>query len=198
MPACSSRPATRPRSAMPSPRWLTTAGDGASSARPAGVALRRATRGIASPRGTSVCWHVPLAAARCDVPAKVLYLHHVGELSGAEASLRLLLRHLDRVRVQPLFARPARGAFPAALAGGRALPAALAGAGVPALPWAFPPLRRVGGGLGAVRRLVRVVRQYGVDLLPANGPQTNVPAAIAGRLTGVPVIWHTRNLIAGD
>ena len=50
--------------------------------------------------------------------ARVLYLHHVGALSGAEASLRLLMRHLDRARVQPLFAGPARGAFVAALVGG--------------------------------------------------------------------------------
>ena len=120
--------------------------------------------------------------------ARVLYLHHVGELSGAEGSLRLLLRHLDRARVEPLFAGPARGPFVAALAAD----------GVPTLPVAFGPLRRVGGVLRAVARLVRLVRAHRVDLLHANGPQTNVPAGLAGRLTGVPVIWHARNLIAGD
>jgi len=122
------------------------------------------------------------------VPARVLYLHHVGALSGAEGSLRLLLRHLARDRVIPLFAGPAGGAFPAALAAD----------GVPTLPLAFAPLRRVDAVLGAVARLVRLVRTHRVDLLHANGPQTNVPAGLAGRLTGVPVIWHARNLIAGD
>src|SRR3989442_7348416 len=46
------------------------------------------------------------------------------------------------------------------------------------------PLRRVDGVLGAVARLVRLVRTHRVDLLHANGPQTNVPAGLTGRLTG--------------
>jgi len=121
------------------------------------------------------------------VAARVLYLHHVGPLSGAEASLRLLIRHLDRARVQPLFAGPARGAFVAALAAD----------GVTTLPLDFVPLRRVAGVLAAVARLVRLVRGHRIDLLHSNGPQTNVPAGLAGRLTGVPVVWHARNLIAG-
>jgi len=128
------------------------------------------------------------AADGSVVPANVLYLHHVAELSGAETSLRLLLRHLDRARVQPRFAGPSRGAFPSALSAD----------GVSILPLAFVPLRRVAGVLRAVRHLVRLVRAHRVDLLHANGPQTNVPAALAGRLTGVPVIWHARNLLAGD
>jgi len=122
------------------------------------------------------------------VAARILYLHHVGNLSGAEGSLRLLLRHLDRALVEPLFAGPARGPFVAALAAD----------GVTTLPLTFGPLRRVGGVLRAVARLVRLTRAHRVDLLHANGPQTNVPAGLAGRLTGVPVIWHARNLIAGD
>jgi len=138
----------------------------------------------------SVCWRVPPQAASngAVVPANVLYLHHVGELSGAETSLRLLLRHLDPVRVRPLFAGPERGAFPTALAAD----------GVATFPVRFVPLRRPGAVLGAVRRLVRLVRVHSIDLLHANGPQTNVPAGLAGRIAGVPVIWHARNLVAGS
>lgn len=120
--------------------------------------------------------------------ASVLYLHHVAQLSGAERSLLLLLRHLGRARVEPLFAGPTRGAFPAALAAD----------GVPTLPVEFVPLRRVGGVLSAAARLARVVREHRVNLLHANGPQTNVPAALAGRLTGRPVIWHARNLVTPE
>ena len=120
--------------------------------------------------------------------ARVLYLHHVGELSGAENSLRLLLRHIDRARVEPLFAGPVRGLFPEVLAAD----------GIPTLPLTFGRLRQVRVVLAAVARLVRLVRTRRIDLLHANGPQTNVPAALAGRLTGVPVIWHARNLIVGD
>jgi len=45
-----------------------------------------------------------------------------------------------------------------------------------------------------VRALIRAHR---VDLVHANGPQTNVCAGVAGRLTGVPVVWHARNLLHG-
>jgi glycosyltransferase involved in cell wall biosynthesis len=122
------------------------------------------------------------------MPVRVLYLHHVAELSGAERSLRLLLRHADRARVEPLFAGPTRGGFPAALAAD----------GVPMLPLDFGPLRRAGRMLAAITRLVRIVREHRIDLLHANGPQTNVPAGLAGRLTGRPVIWHARNLVTAQ
>src|SRR5256885_93837 len=175
----------RRRSATRSRRWPRTRRDAGSWARPGVAARPRSTPGTAWPTATGAC---SPGRRRHAVPARVLYLHHVGALSGAEGSLRLLLRHLARDRVTPLFAGPARGAFPAALAAD----------GVPTLPLAFAPLRRVDGVLGAVARLVRLVRTHRVDLLHANGPQTNVPAGLTGRLTGVPVIWHARNLVAGD
>src|SRR5438477_9148734 len=183
--ACWCRPGIRTRSATRSRRSRTIPCAGLRWVSSAAGARRRGMRGIAWPRATSGCWRAPRSE---PVAARILYLHHVGELSGAEGSLRLLLRHLDRARVEPLFAGPTRGAFPAALAAG----------GVPTLALGFTPLRRVGGVLGAVARLVGIVRARQVDLLHANGPQTNVPAGLAGRLTGVPVIWHARNLIAGD
>ena len=42
-----------------------------------------------------------------------------------------------------------------------------------------------------------LIRAHRVDLVHANGPQTNVCAGVAGRLTGVPVVWHARNLLHG-
>ena len=120
-------------------------------------------------------------------PHRVLYVHHVGRIAGAERSLLLLFRHLDRARVTPLLATPAPSPFAEAA---RALD-------VEVLPVAFAPLRRVGGVLRAAWSLRRAVRARGVALLHANGPRTNVPAGIAGRLAGVPVVWHARNLIWG-
>lgn len=118
---------------------------------------------------------------------RVLYLHHVAEIAGAENSLRLLMRHLDRSRVVPLFAGPAAGPFPEALAR----------EGVPVFPVSFGPLRNLPGLFGSVCRLRRLIREHGVELLHANGPQTNVCAGLVGRLTRVPVIWHARNLLYG-
>ena len=121
-------------------------------------------------------------------PRRVLYLHHVAELSGAENSLRLLLRHLDRDRFRPLFAGPAHGPFARALAAD----------GIEIVPAAFGPLRHVTAVVRAAARVRAVVRDRRIDLLHANGPQTNVVAGVAGRWANVPVIWHARNLIHGD
>src|SRR5437660_1626600 len=98
----------RRRSATRSLRWPTTRRDAGSWARPGVAARPRSTPGTAWPTATSVCsrgrrWHA--------VPARVVYLHHVGALSGAEGSLRLLLRHLARARVTPLSADAIRRRF---------------------------------------------------------------------------------------
>lgn len=122
------------------------------------------------------------------VPAiRVLYLHHVTQLSGAENSLLLLLRHLDRGQVTPFFALPSAGPFSEALER----------EGIPVVQVPFGPLRNFMGVLKSVSRLLTLIREQRIDLIHANGPQTNVCAGIAGRLTGTPVIWHARNLLYG-
>jgi glycosyltransferase involved in cell wall biosynthesis len=118
---------------------------------------------------------------------RVLYVHHVGRIAGAEGSLLLLFRHLDRARVTPWCAAPAPSPF-----------ADAAGAlGVPVLPASFTPLRRLGGVLRSARALSAMIRAHAIDVVHANGPQTNVPAALAARRAGVPVVWHARNLLWG-
>lgn len=120
-------------------------------------------------------------------PIRVLYLHHVTQFSGAENSLLLLLRHLARGQVTPFFALPSAGPFSEALER----------EGIPVLRIPFGPLRDFMGVLKSVRRLLTLIRDHRIDLLHANGPQTNVCAGIAGRLTGVPAVWHARNLVYG-
>lgn len=119
---------------------------------------------------------------------RVLYLHHVDQLSGAENSLLLLLRYLDRARVTPLFGGPTSGFFPEALAR----------EGIPVFEVPFGPLRSIGGVIRSVRRLRDLIREQRIDLLHANGPQTNICAGLAGWLTRRPVIWHIRNLLYGN
>ncbi len=118
-------------------------------------------------------------------PYRVLYLHHTGRFAGAENSLLHLATHLDRSRFSPLFLCPSAGEFPDRLAS----------RGVPVIHHEFgansQPLRLV-QSLAEIRR---VIRERQVALLHANGPQTNVPAGIAGRLLGVPVVWHARNCL---
>jgi glycosyltransferase involved in cell wall biosynthesis len=118
-------------------------------------------------------------------PHRVLYAHHVGRIAGAERSLLLLFRHLDRSRVTPLLATPPGSPFADAA---RAQ-------GVEVLPVAFAPLRRAGGVAGAARAIRRLIRDRDLHVVHANGPQSNVPAALAARSAGVPVVWHARNLV---
>jgi glycosyltransferase involved in cell wall biosynthesis len=118
----------------------------------------------------------------------VLYLHHVAQMSGAEQSLRLLMRSADRARVTPYFAGPVDGPFPRALLED----------GVAVSPVPFGALRNVPGVFRSVASLRRVIRDRRIDVLHANGPQTNICAGLAGRLSGVPVVWHERNLLYGS
>ena len=109
------------------------------------------------------------------MPARVLYLHHVVELSGAERSLRLLLRHLDRARVEPLFAGPSRGP----------LVAALAADGVPTLPLPFSRLREVGAVLLTTILMLLSEgfhRQSFIDLAVIFAPMSLVGSLLFARL----------------
>ncbi|MCE5280850.1 MAG: glycosyltransferase family 4 protein [Deltaproteobacteria bacterium] len=115
----------------------------------------------------------------------ILYLHHTGRFAGAENSLLHLATHLDRSRFSPLFLCPSVGEFPDRLAS----------RGVPVIHHEFgsnsQPLRLV----QSLAKIRRVIRERQIALLHANGPQTNVPAGIVGRLLGVPVVWHARNCL---
>jgi glycosyltransferase involved in cell wall biosynthesis len=122
------------------------------------------------------------------MPLNVLYLHHVARIGGAENSLYLLLRALDRARVRPLFAGPVDGPFPAALTG----------EGIPVFSVPFGPLKNVPQVIRSVMRLRRIIREQKVQLLHSNGPQTNVCAGLAGWLEGIPAVWHVRNLLYGS
>ena len=116
---------------------------------------------------------------------RVLYLHHVKQISGAENSLLLLFRNLDRSQIVPMFAGPAVGPFPDALIKEN----------IPVFPIPFGRLRNLSALARSVRSLGKLIRDRDIDLIHSNGPQTNVCAGIAGRLTNRPVVWHTRNLL---
>lgn len=122
------------------------------------------------------------------MPLNVLYLHHVARIGGAENSLHLLLRSLNRASVRPLFAGPVDGPFPVALAK----------EGIPVFSVPFGPLKNVPRVMRSVMRLRRIIREQDVQLLHSNGPQTNVCAGLAGRLEGIPSVWHVRNLLYGS
>ena len=131
-----------------------------------------------------------------SAPLRVLYLNHVGKISGAENSLLSLLRHLDRQRIVPLAAVP-HGRLLAAV---HALDVKVAWLPETRLRRTLNPvsLLRQYRTLRAVRATVeRLVSEWRIDLIHAN----SVPAALALGLSGRPLpprIWHCRDLLISE
>ncbi len=116
----------------------------------------------------------------------VLYLHATDVLAGGERSLLHLIRHLDPARFQPRVACEATDEYVASLTACR----------TPVERLRFPGLRPPGlAAWRAMRTVATLCKQSRVALLHANTPRTNLYAAAAGRMAGVPVIWHCRNLL---
>ncbi len=127
-------------------------------------------------------------------PLRVLYLNHVGSVSGAENSLLTLVHHLDRRRFTPVAAVPAgplAQRFDAQGVHVRLIPQLRLGR----------PSGLLSGGWGALRlrrwaaSLRRAARVLDCDLVHANSLTAGLGAslAIGGRL---PVVWHARDVRA--
>jgi len=119
-------------------------------------------------------------------PHRVLFLDHAATLGGAEHSLLLLLKHLDRGLWQPHLACP---------------PGQLTQAAAPLRmavhPLTLPRLRRSPQALlhltGGVQQTIDLLRQLGVRLLVANTVRAVIYAAPAARLARTPLIWAMRD-----
>jgi len=126
---------------------------------------------------------------------RVLFLDHVSRAAGgAQRSLLDLVKNLPRERYAVVVSIPAAGAFGDALAA--------CGAQVVAIPMkrfkkTLNPLALaayVWSVLRTVPRLIRRIRRDGIDVVHANGNSAHLYGMLAGRLTGVPAIWHCRDL----
>lgn len=117
----------------------------------------------------------------------VLFVDHAEALGGAEHSLLLLLRHLDRSRFRPLLACN-RGP----------LAEAATALDVPVILVEMPRIR--GEALGPLRllrgsqALARLIRRRQVDIVHSNVMRASFYAALAARLTGRPLVWHVRDI----
>lgn len=118
----------------------------------------------------------------------ILYLHETALISGAENSLLNLINKIDRDKFNPIFACSGEGP----------LADKLTKMGVKVCPVDFPQIRRFFGVLPVVRQLRRVISENNINLLHSNSIRTHIYAVIVGKLAGLPVIWHQRNLIMGE
>lgn len=125
-------------------------------------------------------------------PLTILYVNHVTELGGAERSLLDLVTGLDRSRFTPLAALPDEGPLRQALSN---------------VPCFRVPLRRLRrtrntarlarhalNVLGAGMALRRIARRHAVAVLHANSTTAQFAVRFASATTGIPAVWHCRDL----
>jgi glycosyltransferase involved in cell wall biosynthesis len=118
----------------------------------------------------------------------VLFVDHSSVLGGGEHSLLLLLGSLDRRRFVPhLAAPPGELASAAELSGIRVHRTKLS-----RLRREPAALRRLGVG---ARRIAGIVRREDVAVVYGNTLRGSLYAAVAARLTGVPFLWHVRDIL---
>lgn len=117
---------------------------------------------------------------------KVVYVDKSSEIGGAEISLLMLVKHLNRGIFEPIVVLPAEGGFSRQLEKLKIK--------VHIIPLHNICLRRLNPWpyLTTVRRLIEVIKKEGAVLVHANdvaASQCSVPAA---KLAGVPVVCHLR------
>lgn len=185
------------------------AGRIAASARPGGIPSRADTRRYAE----RFSWTTAVPANRDVVReavergasqrrTRVVYLDHVAQLSGGEVALLRLLPHLDGVEPHVILAED--GPFADRLV--------QAGISVEVLPMRETvrglrkdrvtlrtlPIGAVVSTVAYTLRLAIHLRRLRPDVVHTNSLKSGIYGSIAGRLAGVPVVWHVRDRIATD
>lgn len=130
--------------------------------------------------------NIHIDGAHAMTSGTVLFLDHAPALGGAERSLLLLLKHLDRSRWQPHLA-----------CSGGPLAEAAAALGVPVHVVPMPRLRRsprfLQDWLAGARAIVHLARQTGVILIHTNTVRSALYGGLAARLARTPFVWHMRD-----
>lgn len=141
-------------------------------------------------------------AGETEPALRVTYVDHCAQLSGAELALVRLVGSLPGVEAEAILAEDGPLAARLGEAGvairvepldptTRRLSRAKVGAGRPALIAAVRTL-------AYARRLARRWRQDPPDLVATNSLKAALYGGLAGRLAGVPVVWHLRDRLAPD
>lgn len=139
---------------------------------------------------------------RCEDRIRVVYLDHVAQLSGGEIALLRLLPHLDRVDAHvilaengPLVARLHQASISVEV---RELAPRTQALRKERIHRGGVPWRAVADVALYVLRLTRHLRRLRPDLVHTNSLKAGVYGSLAGRLAGVPVVWHVHDRISED
>jgi len=132
----------------------------------------------------------------------VLYLDHTGKLGGAEVAMARLMGAIDRKRFQPIVVFADEGAAPALVRATGAETHVLPLDGCvrevrkdTLNPRGFLKPRRLLKVVKYAVQIARFIRENGVQIVHTNSLKAHIYGGIAGRLAGVPVVWHLRDFI---
>jgi glycosyltransferase involved in cell wall biosynthesis len=134
---------------------------------------------------------------------RVVFVNHCARLSGGELALERLLRALgDAVEPHVVLgeAGPLLHRLERAGVATEVLPLVPGMLNTPRMHVTLRrlPLREAAATAAYAVRLNRLLRRVGPDLVHANSLKALVYGGLAGRLAGVPVVWHVRDRIAPD
>lgn len=119
---------------------------------------------------------------------RILYVHGVAQIGGAERELLTWLKFLDRERFQPYMVCPNDGP----------LPIRLNDLQIPYVSFFLPAWRnwlQVFWRPLAILRLIKVIQRWHIDVLHVNDYWWAPLGILAGRLTGRPCLVHVRQEI---
>ncbi|MBI4309967.1 MAG: glycosyltransferase family 4 protein [Candidatus Omnitrophica bacterium] len=117
---------------------------------------------------------------------KILYLHNTAQISGGERSLLNLWENLDRQRFQFFLIIPEQGEL------SREAAVLWVNVSFFKIPQWHP--KNCFKILKTAAHLYRFLRDNHIDLIHSYSPRNNILGAVAGKLLGIPVIWHERNI----
>lgn len=146
-----------------------------------------------------------LRQARKGAPERrlrVAFFDHCAQLSGGELALARVLPAM--ADVDPVVLLGESGPLEATLQGlgieveVLALDEELLNTRRGAVGVGSLPLQAVGASIRDIRTLARRLRQLRPDVLHTNSLKAALLGGVAGRLAGVPVLWHIRDRIADD
>lgn len=129
---------------------------------------------------------------------RVLYLNHSGQMSGAEASLRSLLRGIRQsdAAIEPILALPGEGPFSEILRD-------------EGYHVTLAPLRRLNRPRGVIEgiscvlhvmqtapHICRLAESCGAQIIHSNTTTAHLVGGVAAQKTGKPAVWHCRDLVS--
>jgi len=127
-----------------------------------------------------------MTGARKPIRIAFVFNHHFF-LGGGEKSLALLIDNIEQSTFDPLVIVPGRGEIEQYFME-QSKPVSM----VP-----FAPLKEIlrGPPLASLLELVSTLRRNRIDIIHANGSRVCFYSVLAGRLLGIPVVWHVRETI---